>query len=408
MRLKALLALALAAGPAAARAAQPPASTAAAVGVFDGEALNRARLASPDGKTLNFCSKEVVAAAGLPLGSFAAEPGVSCTLPKGGDPVSDFLNLSAPGEEGGAFARRGVKALLASKAGDPKFRARLRNFYGRVEAFEHTFAPPAPGWAWKPALEAADADPVLAVRLAAYCGRDDADQLALHEPRPKDQARSAFEAAQDRLKMIIGQADGGKTLIDPLARSREALAANDIAAAREILPALREQDFAQTTERLCPPPGSVYYKTDGLGAGRAGPAAPRRAYTGALLACELLEGGASPELAERLPANGAWIDRLLRINGETQAAPAARAFDGGALGDLAPARADAFHLLAAWDPAAPFPGPHVPPKPEDWSPARFEAARAKLDALAQEWRRAVDDYAAGARFGARACAFSPR
>lgn len=388
MPLSAVLALALA-GPGL--AADPAASTAPAVGAFDGERLGRGGLAlpalaglrTPDGK-IDFCAPQLLAADGLPRGAFSLEPSLTCAAPQGADALSRFVALASPGGEAGGFASRGLRRELAARARSDDFRKRLRRFYGAVREADKR-AEPKPGWAWPAALEAAGGEPATALRLAAFCGRDEAEAPELPEPRAPAEARSALASFKETLQRYLDAAGGE----------------DDKSWARQLLGAAREEDFSDKLESVCPPPASFFHAVDGLGAGVKGP--PRRGYAGALLACELAGLGAGAALAERAAANAAWVDRLLRINAEAAMPPEARPFSGGLLGDLAPARTDAFALLAAWDADAPFPGPHRPPRPAGWTPERYAAAAAKLDRLGRDWRGAVDDYAAGARFGARVC-----
>ncbi|MDX6770648.1 MAG: hypothetical protein SF051_14025 [Elusimicrobiota bacterium] len=408
---RALLVLALAVTGAGTAAAQSVSTVSARL--FDGGVERRgavaatptspwgplARLAGPDG-SLNLCDPALLATPAAPRGLFAIDDRLACRAPAGG-PAAAFVALSAPGEPGGAFAGRGLRALLEDAAlKNAGFRDLVRRYYERARVAP---AAPKPGWAWKLALETAGGDPALAMRLTAFCGHDDATPGELRTPRSPAEARLARETESERLaRRLAGRA--GASPSDPLAWSAEDLAANDLAAARDRRAALDSDDHTETREGICPAPGAAYYRTDGLGAGVKADAEHRRVYAGAALACELTRGGAKPVFAANAPPNGAWVDRLIRVARESRDLATKPASDGGRLGELSPSRADAFALLAAWDPEQGFPGPKPPAAPDGWSKARYDAAVKALRAMGAEWTRGVEETAAGARFGARVCA----
>jgi hypothetical protein len=355
------------------------------------------KLQGADG-TLNLCDPALLGSHAVPRELFAVDGRFACR-PKGGGAGAAFAALAAPGEAGGAFAGRGLRSLLEDAAvKDAAFRERVRAYYERVRVAP---APPKPGWAWKLALEEAGGDARLAMRLAAFCGHDDAQPGELRTPRSPAEARLARESESERLARRLS-ARAGAAPTDPLAWSAEDLAANDLAADRDRRAALDDDDLSETREGICPAPASAFYRSDALGAGVKASAEHRRVFAGAALACEALRGGSTPGFARNAPPNGAWVDRLLRVAAEAGAG--ARSSDGGALGELQPSRADALVLLAAWDPEQGFPGGKAPARPAGWAKARYDAALRALRALGREWTSGVAEHAAGASFGARVCA----
>lgn len=372
--------------------ARPHSGVAAATPQSPWGALSR--LGGPDG-TLNLCDSALLGSPAVPRELFAVDARLACRPAGNG---AGFTQLAGPGEPGGAFAGRGLRVLMEEAAlKDAGFRDKVRSFYARVRVAP---APPKPGWAWKLALEEAGGDARLAMRLAAFCGHDDAEPGELRSPRSPAEARLAKESELERLARRISSRAGAAPS-DPLAWSDEDLKANDIAADRDRRAAIEGDDLSESREGICPAPGSAYYKSDGLGAGVKPSAEHRRVYAGAALACEAARAGASPAFAANAPANAAWIDRLLRLSRES--AEGGRSSDGGKLGELAPSRADALALLALWDPEQGFPGGAGPARPKDWTQPRYAAAMKTLRGLGREWAAGVEEHAAGARFGARAC-----
>jgi hypothetical protein len=444
-----------AAAPADAPTAPPKAS---ARSVFDGQARRPAlspegrdadvlaRYAAADRGGVNLCDGALLENPSLPRWFVGDDPRVLCAPRDGGAASALFRRLA--GEP------RALRTFLARWASDaPSSRAEIREFYERVRQLDArgAAAAPAPGWAWTLALETAGRDPLEALRVIGFCGRNDGDPGELLSPLSPREARDAMSSVAELLSRRIASRGGrpGPRADDPTSADPAALRANDDAADRERLAALRVEAFAAAREKVCPGPDSVFYKPGGLGAAAEPPEAARRrraavsgaalapalqhrVYAAALLGCELARAGAPAETAAALPANAAWARRLLQIREESRVNDRLRAGPGlerrlrlaalTAPPEEAPsaARVDAFLLLKERG----YPGRMLAEEPSSadgraggwlvdgrprtspagWSAARARAAEGALKALLTEWEWALAQRDAGARFGADVCA----
>ncbi|MBI4425423.1 MAG: hypothetical protein HY554_16960 [Elusimicrobia bacterium] len=387
-----------------------------------------------------------------------------------------------PASVGGA--NEGLNAFYERLArGDPRYAARLRSFYERVQrvtwalqsherpsladkSWEGRYERLPPGWAWRTALQVAENDPNLAMRLIGFCGHDDVLQSKLRYRRTPEEARLALEKERLAIQQLSRAAKARVAELEASGPPFDAAASEELSLERSTIESLawklagtNIEDFLETEEDICPGSGSAFYapgsldeqadvdartKTevgDAQAPGKGAAALPAKHYHvlgGAAMACELIRKGSPPWLAVRLQSAFAWGYRALRTDRYSQMWRASRddltrryedqKAAGGAPGSLEDFAEKLGAPLATMDAAelmrlrgyggGDILGRRVPVtnlrvdwpwnyfrevRPRGWSDKRYEAAVRAVKAALVDFEWTTAQHEAGARFAAEHC-----